>query len=511
VSKRRLAAAVAAALVSVTRITAGAVAAPELGAQVSAKSSANSPGFAPDNESPFLPVIQLAPPGPNRAARAVAIFERILALQRKVMFHPEFAESIDPMLDHLSPRQSTLIRAAALYSDSDVPWIVQPGGIHQICITGEPRGADYYYSLAHACDVQAPMDHFLGTFSLKPIVAGNDGKISSVIGNIGGQMTVDTVGLGGVIDAGAATLRYDHGDLKAPWDTVAGEFNHHDRAALELFHRQTPHIAAVCDRYADYRNILDEFDSPSGPVVLFNLDFDVRRDALEKYPHLKKFFDQLADSVSARSAITDPQGNFWAKFAFDHGRIRVTFMDRSGLLAPFDANYRPAGAGIAIEKMNGGNYHTTASVRVTALGMDFGLDNLSFATEFTREAHEVKFENRMDSAPVLIAPPGIHKVIDIIAGQFLQTLATGSGGMRTHARSNDSGDGAIKLEAGSHAELAYSPALGFLARIGDALAEAENDNVRSEERALGQEFFDAFVADYNDARPAILSTDAKAK
>jgi hypothetical protein len=55
--------------------------------------------------------------------------------------------------------------------------------------------------------------------------------------------------------------------------------------------------------------------------------------------------------------------------------------------------------------------------------------------------------------------------------------------------------------------LNYSPTLELLARIGDAIANEHNDKVRAEERAFGEELFDALVADYNDARPAILGLD----
>ena len=54
----------------------------------------------------------------------------------------------------------------------------------------------------------------------------------------------------------------------------------------------------------------------------------------------------------------------------------------------------------------------------------------------------------------------------------------------------------------------YSPTLELLARIGDAIAKEHNDQVRAEERAFGEELFDAFVADYNDARPAIVALDS---
>ena len=98
----------------------------------------------------------------------------------------------------------------------------------------------------------------------------------------------------------------------------------------------------------------------------------------------------------------------------------------------------------------------------------------------------------MNAVPELIAPPGIHKAMDFIAGRFLRVMAQGNGGMRMRLSS-------------SH--LDYSPTLEFLARIGDAIARQHNDVVRNEERAFGEELFDAFVADYNDARSAILALD----
>ena len=47
----------------------------------------------------------------------------------------------------------------------------------------------------------------------------------------------------------------------------------------------------------------------------------------------------------------------------------------------------------------------------------------------------------------------------------------------------------------------------MLARIGDAIVEANDVRVRNDERRLTQEFFDALVADFNHARPKILGLD----
>jgi hypothetical protein len=68
--------------------------------------------------------------------------------------------------------------------------------------------------------------------------------------------------------------------------------------------------------------------------------------------------------------------------------------------------------------------------------------------------------------------------------------------------------GIYDFAGGLTMQLNYSPTLELLARIGDAIAQQHNDKVRVEERAFFEELFDAFVADYNDARPAILALDS---
>ncbi len=114
---------------------------------------------------------------------------------------------------------------------------------------------------------------------------------------------IDTYGIGALIDAFADLLREFHGDLKAPWDSAPGSFNHHDRAAMDRFHRQMPHLAAKFDHYFKFNNLLDEFNSPAGPIVLFNVDMEVRLDALKKYPLLYDFYRKLVPAVVAKSDI----------------------------------------------------------------------------------------------------------------------------------------------------------------------------------------------------------------
>jgi hypothetical protein len=111
----------------------------------------------------------------------------------------------------------------------------------------------------------------------------------------------------------------------------------------------------------------------------------------------------------------------------------------------------------------------------------------------------------MNTVPELVAPPGIHQVMDLFAGTFLRVLATGHGGPTVHFSSRQLPSGMYQFAGSASAEFHYAPTLAFLARIGDAIANEHDAAVRAEERAFGEELFDAFVADYADARAAILA------
>lgn len=466
-------------------------------------------GFAPQTQTLFAPIVELAPPGPERAARAIAIMDRQLAFQRKLSFHPALGASLQKVVDELPPRNSTLIRAAALYSKPEVPWKDQADGTHQISVAGEPRGGDYFYTLA--TDYRSPEEPagFSGVFGLKPVPGSTPDSISSVNGTLAGELMVDTYGMGALVDVAAGIIRETYGDLKPPWDTAAGAFNRHDKAALERFHRQMPHLAAKFDQFFKFDNVVDEFNSgAAGPVVLLNMDLELRNDALKKYPRLDDFYRKLKPAVSEDSALLDAHGNCWMLTGFHHGHIRLTMMVQNGLLTPFNAALKPAGEGIALDAIERGHYRTVSSVEVRSLKMKFGLDHLSFATDYSRDANAVTFTNHMDSVPELVAPPGIHKVMDLIAGEFLRVLATGDGGMKSELACRQLPNGNYDFVGGFMAQLNYSPALELIARVGDAFAQAHDEEVRKEERAFGEELFDAFVADYNDARPAIKSLDA---
>jgi hypothetical protein len=114
----------------------------------------------------------------------------------------------------------------------------------------------------------------------------------------------------------------------------------------------------------------------------------------------------------------------------------------------------------------------------------------------------------MNTVPQLVAPQGVHQVMDLVAGDFLRGIATGGGGLNSKLTSRLLPNGTYDFSGGFTAQLNYSPTLELLARVGDAIAKEHNDKVRAEERAFGEELFDAFVADYNDARPAILALDS---
>jgi len=466
-----------------------------------------APGFAPASETIFAPIIELASPGPDRAARAIQIFDRQLTFQRAISFHPELDDALTKLVEKMPPRQSTLIRAAALYSQPDIPWQSLKNGAHQISVTGAPKSGEYLYKLSEEYVSPESPGHMAGQFTITPLPTPDTGT-SSVKGLLGGELLMNTYPASAVVDLAANALRQIHGDLKAPWDTAPGEFNHHDRAAIERFHHEMPAFAAKLDHYLIFHNLLDEFDGAGGPTVLFNADVEVRMDALKAYPHLYEFYRKVAPVLVAESALQDAAGNYWMITRFDRGRMHLIFMDRNGLLAPFDKDYRAAGESVALQRVEHGSYRTEASVRVYRLGMVFGLDKVGFTTDYRRDGDSLVTMNTMNEVPDLIAPPGIHKVIDLIAGEFLRVLAQGNGGLTSTFASRRTDDGLDRYALGFTGEFEYSPTLEFLARVGDRIADQHNDAVRADERKFGEELFDAFASDYNNSRQRILALDA---
>jgi hypothetical protein len=471
-------------------------------------SAPSRPARCADGEQTlFAPVVQLAPPGPARAARAVAIFDRLLDFHRKITFHPEIDAALEQVIDEMPPRQSTVIRAAALYGRRSIPWSEQPDGTHQISVAGGPRAGSYLYQLAG--DYRSPQtpEHFSGRYALQPADGSTASAPASVTGTLGGELLMDTCDLGALVDVAAAALAQCYGDLRPPWDAAPGAFNHHDRAMLDRLHREIPHVAAKFDAYLQFHNVLDEFQSPAGPIVLYNLDAEVRPEALEKYPRFADFYRRVVTAVTAQFAVLDAGGDDWLRTRLDRGHIHLTIMARDGRLTPFNTASQPAGEGVALNAIDHGSYRTLATVRVTSLGMNFGLANVGFTTTYRRDPNAVVFESRMNAVPELVAPPGIHQAMDLVAGTFLRVLATGHGGLAVRFASRQLPSGLYQFSGSASAELYYAPALAFLARIADAFANQHDAEVRAEERALGEEVFNAFVADYTNARATILAMD----
>lgn len=480
----------------------------ELSTRTSLQSSAPVSGFSPPDRTIFAPVLELAPLGPARAERATTLLDRQLEFQRKIAFHPAWSGSLDRIFHALPPRQSTLIRAAALYSDDNVPWVRLPDGEHAIYVTGQPLDRDYLFTSAPRFEPSTTPFRMAAYFTLKPAPeAVKDGQVSAVTGKVGEQIQTNTFDGGAIVDAGAAVLRETYGDLRPPWDTQRGQFNHHDRAAEERFNRELPTLDAELKHYLIIDNILDEFNASGGPYVLVNFEAKVRPGALAPFVHLDRFYNRVMTTLRVESDFTDSHGNHWMRAGFDRGTIRLVIMLRKGMLTPFDASYRPSGAPVAIDKVVSGTHYAHTSIWVTRLGMDFGLDDIAFAAHYTRDGESVRMESRMQTVPKLIAPPMIDQMAYLVAGDFLRTVAQGDGGLHALFSSHVEPNGIFTYQVAFTAEFLYSPALEFLARIGDAITKANNAAVCADERRLGEQLFDAFLKDYNNARPKILALD----
>ena len=438
----------------------------------------------------------------------MAILDRQLAFQRLAL-HPEFSPSLEHLFDLIPPRNSTLIRAASEYSRTDLPWTVEADGTHKLCVEGYPNETRFLVTTSAKCT--KPQDAFrLGAyFALKPAANSLAGaSVPSVIGSFGGEFKTSTFGFGAMVDAVAAMLTETYGDLRPPWDSAPGKYNQHDIASRNRFRRELPTVDDKFHEYLTYENILDEFDGPSGPYVLFNFVGEVKYDALKKYTDLYKFYADVGPALTTQMDLMDAKGNYWMRAGFDRGKVSLIFIVREGKLSAFDADYQPVGEPLALDSLRSGIDHSRLSAHIRRLGMDFGLDNLNFANYYTRDNSGVSFEGRMEAIPQVVAPPGIEQGAEFVAGEFMRELAQGSGGMHSRASSRTSRDGTIDFASDVTAEFIYSPALEFFAKLGDSIAQGNNEKVRQQERMLAEEFLDAFVKDYNNARPGILALDA---
>ena len=89
----------------------------------------------------------------------------------------------------------------------------------------------------------------------------------------------------------------------------------------------------------------------------------------------------------------------------------------------------------------------------------------------------------------------------------MRILAQGSGGMHGAVTSQAIDGSTIRFTSEVTAEFMYSPTLEFFAKLGDSIAEKHSSKVREQERRFMEEFLDAFVKDYNNARPQIGALD----
>lgn len=437
----------------------------------------------------------------------MAALDRQLVLQRFAL-HPEYSPALERLFDQIPPRNSTLIRVAAIYPRGDIPW-TNINGAHELCAEGYPSSGNFYVTTLPSCSMPEQPLRLGAYFALKPppSIARTSSSMESVVGTFGGEIRTDTFGFGAVIDTVAQMLTEIYGDLAAPWDNIPGAYNHHDEASRARFRRELPNLDDKFHEYFKYDNILDEFDPPGGPYVLFNFTGEVRPDALKKFPDLYKFYEDIGPALVAAADVVDEKNNYWMRNGFDRGKVSLTFMVRDGKLSAFDGAYRPVGEPVALGALRHGVNRTHTSIRIRRLAMNFGLDNLSFSNYFTRDGSTISFRAHMDAVPHVIAPVGIQQGAELIAGEFMRTIAQGSGGMHSEVASKAQADGTIRFTSEVSAEFIYSPALEFLASLGDSLADEHDAKVREEERMLAQEFLDAFAKDYNNARPRIMALD----
>ena len=433
-------------------------------------------------------------------------FDRFLDLQQKISFHPELDPELEKSIEKLPPRGATLIRAASLYGDSSIPWSVKPPDIHYLSVAGRPAGANFLYRRTPAYQPPEAPGDFAGLFSLRPTAAAG-GTPTSIVSELAGQIYPAAFGMGEIVDAATQVLRSTYGSLQPPWDSKFGEMNQHDRAGLERLRRDFPALYARIFNYIEFSNVLDEFQNGNDQIVFINLDMKVREDALKPFPNLQKFYAKLVADVTGESTFRDSAGHRLFHVRFDLGRIQVQFMIRNGVFCGTDDNLRPVGEPIDWSVLSKAHFVSRQSGHVHRLAMDFGLENVVIATDYRRDSNGAGFSGHMAEVPHVIAPPVVHEVMLMLAGKFMEVLAKGNGGtgLSTAGFSRVDPRGGSTFQGGVKAELYYSPSLEFLARIGDAIAAAHNEDVRAEERKLGEEFFNAFKSDYDRMRPIIAA------
>ncbi|HZY59474.1 MAG TPA: hypothetical protein VFE56_06910, partial [Candidatus Binataceae bacterium] len=461
-------------------------------------------GFAPPGQNLLRPLLRLAPPG--QPDRALAVYGKILDLQRKVIVHPALSPELQTLASKLPPQETLVIEAPALYSSADIPWQTRPPNIHYMTVAGHPGGVDYSYSLSGADDPPQAPGQFAATISLWPAYGGGQPP-ASVIANSNALLYLSGAMLPSQGVAAVADFQREiYGTLRPPWDELPGVLNGHDSAAIDRFARDLPALSGRFQHYLRIHNLVDEFADASGPWVLFNLDAEIRDEALAPFPHLRDFYRAIAVGVEAQSVTSDEQGRQWLRLGFNRGRITLTFMLRGGMPTPMTAQLKPAGAPIDLERAVAGRFHTDSSIAVQRFGVRFGIAGVRFATVYGNHEERIEFDGHMSRVPRLIAPAIVRPLTRLLAGQFMETLARGNDGrgIATSFSATADARGGTMLDATFSGELRDSPALVLVAQLASALTPAHSDEVRAEERRLAGEFFDALAADFNRARPALL-------
>lgn len=376
---------------------------------------------------------------------------------------------------------------------------------------GRPDASDYVYSLSPITDPRDEPGLAAGTISIRPVHPKDQAASESVIAEVQGSLhppgpSVPSQGMA----AWADLMREIYGSLAPPWDTTLGQFNEHDRAAMARFARDMPALSGLVGHYLEIHNVLDEFDDRSGPWVTFNLDANIRDDALVPFPYLHDFYRQLWSRLELRWMVTDDTGHEWLRVGLNRGRITVTFIVRRGMLTPMDQATRPAGPPCPLDQIIEGHFTTEASVAQERLGLRFGLAAIRNSTVYSNRDGTVEFHSRMSAVPRLIAPPIVHGLTMLLAGQFMETLARGNSGrgIATSFSASPAPNGGTILHGTFSAEFRQAPALAMLMRLAGAITPAHDAEVRADERRLAAQFFDALASDLDRARPALVGDDS---
>ncbi len=459
-------------------------------------------GFAPLAQNLFHPLLCLAPGQPERA---FAAYENIFALEREMVVRPTLSPELRDMIDRLPPPEMLPLAAAALYSSPDIPWQTRRPEVHYLAIAGHPKDADFLFGLTHVEDPPQMPGQLAATISLRPKGGPDQSVIAESEVKLYFSKEAPPTDMTSLV---ADSLRQIYGTLAPPWDERPGVFNQHDRAATARFTRDMPALSARVDHYFRINNLMDEFSDSAGPWVLFNLDLEIRDEALAPFPHLRAFYQAVASRVEAESVTRDERGRQWIRAGFFRGRIRLMFMLRRGMLTPMNDELKPAGPPMTLEQAAARTFHTDSSVSEQRFGLRFGLEGIRFVTAYSNHHGQIRFDGRLTDVPRLIAPPIVRPLTMLLAGQFMETLAKGNSGrgITTSFTALPDPRGGTMVGASFSGEFQASAALALIARLAGAITPANSAEVRAEERRLAGEFFAAMAADYTRARPALLDS-----